>query len=86
VATHFFAPLRRASSSRSRCASSRARCCARFSAAVMRGTMSSKGLSTIRMDLILGGLPRVSGNVPQDDGCSCTILDARSRRFLDTLG
>ncbi|KIJ58522.1 hypothetical protein HYDPIDRAFT_119461 [Hydnomerulius pinastri MD-312] len=40
---HFLAP-------RSRCPASRARCLARFSAAVMRGTISGKGLSTIVID------------------------------------
>ncbi len=54
--THFLALLRRSSSSRSRWACSRARCWTRFSAAVMRGTMSSNGLSIIRMVLIFGGL------------------------------
>ena len=53
---YFLAPFFRCSSSRSRWASSLARCCARFSAAVIRGMMSSKGLSTILIDLILGGL------------------------------
>ncbi|SRR6266478_662826 len=54
--THFFAPFRRAASSLSRIAACRARCWARFSSAVIRGTMSSNGLSMIRTLLILGGL------------------------------
>lgn len=56
TSTDFLAPLRRSASSRSRCATSRARCCARFSAAVMRGIMSGKGLSMMETDLIFGGL------------------------------
>ena len=54
---YFLAPFLRCSSSLSRCTSSLARCCARFSAAVIRGTISLDGLSVIRMDLIFGGLP-----------------------------
>jgi hypothetical protein len=54
--TYFFAPFRLSASSRSRCASSLARCCTRFSAAVIRGTISSNGFSNIRMVLIFGGL------------------------------
>ena len=53
---YFLAPFLRCSSSRSRWACSLARCCARFSAAVIRGMMSSKGLSMILIDFILGGL------------------------------
>lgn len=54
--TDFLAPLRRSASSRSRCAASRARCWVRFSAAVMRGMISGKGLSMTEIDLIFGGL------------------------------
>ena len=34
------------------------RCCTLFSAAVIRGIISSNGFSSIRIDLILGGLHR----------------------------
>lgn len=64
--THFFAPFRRSASSRSFCASSLARCCARFSSAVIRGTISSNGFSTIRIVLIFGGLQSRNQYV-QDD-------------------
>jgi len=53
---HFLAPFLRCSSSFSLCPCSLARCCSRLSAAVIRGTISSNGLSTIRIDLIFGGL------------------------------
>lgn len=54
--THFFALARFALFSDSCLASKRACCCARFSAAVIRGTMSSKGFSMIRTPVIFGGL------------------------------
>lgn len=53
---YFLAPRRVISSSRSFMDCSLARCWARRSAAVIRGMISSKGLSTIRMERILGGL------------------------------
>jgi hypothetical protein len=61
---YFLAPFFLCSSSRSRWAASLARCCARFSAAVIRGMISSKGLSMILIDLILGGLlhPQINSN------------------------
>lgn len=56
TATYFLAPFLRAASSRSFWAASRAFCWARFSAAVIRGTMSSNGFSMILTVLIFGGL------------------------------
>jgi hypothetical protein len=53
---HFFLTFLRSSRSRCSRADSRRRCsCLRRSAAVMRGTMSSNGLSRISMLLIFGG-------------------------------
>lgn len=54
--THFLAFARFSRFSASLFASMRASSCARFSAAVIRGTMSGKGFSMIRIPRILGGL------------------------------
>jgi hypothetical protein len=54
--THFFALARLSRLSASCLASNFAFCCSRFSAAVIRGTISSKGFSTILIVLIFGGL------------------------------
>lgn len=56
MGTHFFALRLCSLRSASRWTSIRASCCALRSAAVIRGTMSVKGFSTIRMPVILGGL------------------------------
>lgn len=53
--THFFALALFSLASNSRFASTLACCCARFSDAVIRGTMSSNGFSMIRIPRILGG-------------------------------
>lgn len=54
--THFFALARLSRLSASCLASNFAFCCSRFSAAVIRGTISSNGFSTILIVLIFGGL------------------------------
>lgn len=75
---HFFAFARFSRSSISFLASNLACCWPLFSAAVIRGTISSKGFSIIRIPRIFGGLWDMS-SCPQSGGSLTLMAALRSR-------